>query len=224
VRRLPSPVFARVARRYAACGRFARGYVAAKLRGDPVHGDVLALAAREAFGDVLDVGCGRGQLGIALLEAGLARSVLALDCAQAHLAQARRAGTGLAFAAAVQDFAQLQLLPEADTVLLVDVLYQLDPAAQEALLAAAARAARRILLVRALDPARGFRSALTLAFEHVARFASPHSGLRVRAVPLPRMIAGLHEAGFTVAVAPCWRGTPFANVLLTARRRNQPAF
>ncbi len=213
-------MFARVADRYAACGRLARGYVAGKLRRDPVHRDVLALAAREAFGDVLDVGCGRGQLGIALLEAGRARSVLGLDRSEAHLGQARRAGAGLAFAAAVQDFAHLQFLPEADTVLLVDVLYQLDPAAQEALLAAAARAARRLVLVRALDPARGLRSALTLAFEHVARFTSPHSGLRVRAVPLPRMIAALHEAGFTVAVAPCWRGTPFANVLLTARRRD----
>jgi len=213
-------VFARVAGRYAVCGRLVRGYVAGKLRRDPVHRDVLALAAREAFGDVLDVGCGRGQLGIALLEAGLARSVLGLDRSEAHLGQARRAGAGLAFAAAAQDFARLQFLPEADTVLLVDVLYQLDPAAQEALLAAAARAARRLVLVRALDPGRGLRSALTLAFEHVARFTSPHSGLRVRALPLPRMIAGLQEAGFTVAVAPCWRGTPFANVLLTARRRD----
>src|SRR3954468_4398744 len=54
---------ARVARRYRACGRFAQHYVAAKLRRDPVHRAVLALAAGEALGDVVDVGCGRGQLG-----------------------------------------------------------------------------------------------------------------------------------------------------------------
>ncbi len=217
-------MFARVARRYASCGRFARGYIAGKLRGDPIHRDVLALAKREAFGNVLDVGGGRGQLGIALLEAGLARSVLALDRSEAHLAQARRAGAGLAFAAGVQDFARFQQLPAADTVLLIDVLYQLDPATQDALLAAVAGAARRIVLIRALDPARGLRSALTLGYEHVARFTAPHSGPRVRAMPLSRIVAGLHDAGFTVAVAPCWRGTPFANVLLTARRRDQLAF
>ena len=59
------------------CGRFVRGYVAGKLRRDPVHRDVLGLATGEAFGEVIDIGCGRGQLALALLEAGLARSVRA---------------------------------------------------------------------------------------------------------------------------------------------------
>ena len=95
----PRPDFAatfeRVTRRYRDCGRFARGYVARKLRRDPVHQDVLALAADEAFGDVVDIGCGRGQLAVALLEAGLARSVLGLDRNAGHLRQACRAATGL---------------------------------------------------------------------------------------------------------------------------------
>jgi len=49
----------RTAWRYRQCDRFSRHYVASKLRRDPVHADVLALAAREPFGDVIDVGCGR---------------------------------------------------------------------------------------------------------------------------------------------------------------------
>jgi 2-polyprenyl-3-methyl-5-hydroxy-6-metoxy-1,4-benzoquinol methylase len=65
--------FERVTDRYWNCGHFVRGYVAGKLRYDPVHGTILALATREAFGDVVDIGCGRGQLALALLEAGLAR-------------------------------------------------------------------------------------------------------------------------------------------------------
>ena len=65
--------------------------------------EILALAAKEEFGDVVDIGCGRGQLGVALLEAGLAQSVAALDRHAGHVQQARRAATGLAFRAIVQD-------------------------------------------------------------------------------------------------------------------------
>ena len=62
-------MFARVARRYRCCGRGAYGYVKGKLKYDPVHRYVLGLAEQEPFGNVLDLGSGRGQLGIALLEA-----------------------------------------------------------------------------------------------------------------------------------------------------------
>src|SRR5262245_3088282 len=120
-------LFARVARRYRGSGRFAGHYVAAKLRHDPMHRDFLTLATSERFGDVVDIGCGRGQLGIALLEAGLARSVLGLDCHAGHLRQARCAATGLSFRTILQDLAECQELPKAATVLLIDVLYQLEP-------------------------------------------------------------------------------------------------
>ena len=36
-------MFQRVTQRYGDCGRFARAYVAAKLRRDPVHRDVFGL-------------------------------------------------------------------------------------------------------------------------------------------------------------------------------------
>lgn len=127
-------VLARAADRYRAAGRFGRHYVSAKLRRDPVYADLLALAGDAGFGDVADVGCGRGQLGVALLEAGAARSVLGLDWNPAHLRQAQRAASGLAFRAVVQDLGCDAALPAADTVVLIDVLYQLDDAAQAALL------------------------------------------------------------------------------------------
>src|SRR5215475_9357310 len=63
-------LFQRTAWRYRDCGRFARNYVAAKLHRDPVNREILSMAAKEQFGDVVDIGCGRGQLGVALLEAG----------------------------------------------------------------------------------------------------------------------------------------------------------
>ncbi len=216
-------IFARVARRYRAVGRGVAGYVGGKLRRDPVHRDVLARAGSQGFGEVIDVGSGRGQMALALLEAGVARSVLGLDRGAAHLEQARLASQGLSFRARTQDFAREPALPSADTILMIDVLYQLDPASQAALLHHAAGAARQTVLIRTPDLTQGWRGAITMAFERLARFVSPHSGLHVRPPPVERLRRELTGRGFAVEVTPCWRGTPFANVLLTARRDGQPA-
>ena len=211
-------VLGRVARRYAGGGRFTRHYVAGKLRGDPVHEAVLRRAGPDGYGDVLDLGCGRGQLGVALLEAGLARSVLGLDWNPAPLDAARRAAAGLAFRAEPRDVARPTPLPRADTVLLVDVLYQLAPAAQDALLREAARAARGRVLIRTLDPDRGWRSAFTLGLERLGRRVWPNSGAHVAPRPVPALLDVLAREGFAATVEPCWRGTPFANVLVVGRR------
>jgi SAM-dependent methyltransferase len=216
--------FERVAHRYRGCGRFAHRYVAAKLHRDPVHREVMRMAARETFGDVVDLGCGRGQLAIALLEAGLASSVWGLDRNPAHLDQARRAAGGLAFEATVRDLAVRQDIPATATVLLIDVLYQLEPRSQLALLHAAARAARQRVVIRTLDPARGLRSILTLTLEWLMRPLSPHSGRNVAALPIARLAGILAHAGFVVSSTPCWEGTPFANVLVIGRRAGQDSY
>ena len=208
----------RAASRYRDAGRFARTYVAMKLRLDPVYADLLALTAGERFGDVVDVGCGRGQLGVLLLEAGGATSVLGLDWNDAHLRQGEKAAEGLAFRAARQDLMRDASVPAADTVVLVDVLYQLDTAAQARLLRAAAAGARGRVLVRTADPARGLRSAVTHGLEVLGRRTWPHAGARVNARPVDEIAAVLAASGLAVELAPCWRGTPFANVLLVARR------
>ncbi len=211
-------IFRSVARRYRDSGRFARTYVAMKLRWDPVHADVLSYARRQPFGHVVDVGCGRGQLAVALLESRGAQSVLGLDWNRAHLSQATAAARGLAFRAVVQNLAHRPIVAEADTVLLIDVLYQLDTEPQQALLSAAARAARRLILVRTADPRRGWRSSLSRALEVLGRRFWPSAGARVNAPPTESIAAMLREAGFAVEQTPCWRGTPFANVLLDATR------
>lgn len=213
-----SAALAETARRYQACPRFTRHYVASKLRRDPVHRAVLALAAREPFGDVVDLGCGRGQLGVALLAAGLARSVLGIDRAGSALEDSRRAAAGLPFATQHADLAADPGVPACDTVLLVDVLYQLGAGPALHLLRAAARAARARVIVRTLDPARGWRSHLARGMERAARPWWPHAGRRMEPLPVPALLAALHEAGFTTEVAPCWQGTPFANVMIAARR------
>jgi len=214
-------IAAEVARRYA--GRVVRGFVAGKLRRDPLAAMLLLLADGEGYGHALDLGSGRGHWGLWLLAAGAASRVTAYDRNPAHLAQAAAAAAAppaplAGYAARRQDLAADPALPEADTVLLLDVLYQLDPAAQERLLAAAMRAARRRIVIRTGDPSRGLRSALTVAYERLALLVSPHSGDCVAPPDPARLAVRLRRAGFAATAHPCSHGTPFANLVLDARR------
>ncbi len=86
---------AQVAARYRGASRTARGFIAGKLRRDPAAPALLALGAARGFGDVLDLGCGRGQLGIALLLSGAAGSLHGIDIDARKIALAREAAQGL---------------------------------------------------------------------------------------------------------------------------------
>ena len=183
-----------------------------------MHRAILELAAARPFGSVVDVGCGRGQVGLALLEDGGADQVLGLDWAGRSLDDARRAATGLAFTAVPQDLATNASIPGCDTAMLLDVLYMLGQPQALALLAATAGAARSCIVIRTLDPARGARSAFSLALERLFRPIWPHSGATTDPVPVPTLTALLERHGFTTRTVPCWAGTPFANVLLVAER------
>jgi SAM-dependent methyltransferase len=142
------PLLLRVAARYRGCGRFATHYVTGKLRYDPLTDPLLALGTAEELGAVADLGCGRAQFAALLLEAGLARSVVGLDASTHLLEEARHALRDLCFAGRLQDLGADPTVPQADTVLLLDLLYQLPTAAQARLLDAAARSARRQVVVR----------------------------------------------------------------------------
>ena len=206
-----------VAARYAGASRFTRGYVGSKLRRDPSTAAILALARRVGgLGDVADLGCGRGQLALALLLAGAAARVTGLDYEAAKVAEARAAAAGLA-----ADFARADLtaaaVPPCDTALMVDVLYQVPEPAQGPLLDRIAAAARRRVVLRLFDPDRGWRSALGTAMERAGR-ALRRDGAAVRPMPVAQVAARLEAAGFRCAVAPCWAGTPLPNVLLVGER------
>jgi SAM-dependent methyltransferase len=208
---------ASVSARYAGASRFAQGFVGGKLRHDPATLALLRLAARRPFGEVMDLGCGRGQLGLALLTAGLAERLTGLDRDGAKLAEARQAASGLPARFAEADLAAPGALPECDTLLMVDLLYQLPEPAQRKLLRAAARAARRRVVVRAFDPDRGWRSAIGLAMELLGR-ALRGDRNAIRPLPLAALVAPLEAAGFALGVSPCWGRTPLPNVLLVAER------
>ena len=202
----------RVGARYR--GRGARFHVKAKLSSDPVARAVLAL---EPLGEVCDVGCGRGQLGLLLLDGAKATGVWGVDWDASKVTEASGAGDGLAAHFEKGDV-RSAAIPACDTVLLIDALHYLGDAEQDALLLRAASAARHRVVVRELDPDRGWRSAVTRAQEAVTTTLRFNRGAQVRVRPIAAIARVLEGAGFAVSVTPCWEGTPFANVLVVARR------
>jgi 2-polyprenyl-3-methyl-5-hydroxy-6-metoxy-1,4-benzoquinol methylase len=190
-------------------------YVASKLRSDP---STAAILARAPLGDVLDLGCGRGQLAIALLEAGAATSVHGLDWDEAKVDVARRAAEGLPATFARGDVREPRDL-EGDTVLLVDVLHYFDVATQDAILARAAAAVRPggRLVVREGTLGQGLRSALLVLAERIGTAVKVNRGERVVFRDVAReLVPGLEARGMACELVPCGQGTPFANVLLVA--------
>lgn len=209
----------RVARRYR--GRFAQGFVAGKLRGDPVSRAVLDRAVRAPLGRVVDLGCGRGQLGLALLEAGGASSVIGIDWDRHLLADARAAAVGVEAQFREGDL-KAAPVPPCDTVLIIDALVQMPAAAQLALLRRAAVAERQVL-VRTFDPDRRWRSAVGLAQEAGLWLSGKYRRASIRPVAVATLTAVLEEAGFACTVEPCWGWTPLPNVLLVATRHRRAA-
>jgi len=199
--------------RYDRAPRGDRVYVAAKLAFDPVCR--LAAELDGSLGRVLDLGCGRGQLSLLLLDRGLAKSVIGFDSDARKIEVARAAGPEASFS--VADLATMPLSP-ADTVLLIDVLHYLPAAEQDALLTSAARALAPggRLLVRELDAGPSLRSALTRACEWLARKSGLNRGRASHYRPARELCAVLERAGLMCQVQGASERTPFANVLIVA--------
>ena len=207
-----------VAARYES--RPAHYYVRSKLALDPVARKLTELAASEPFGDVLDVACGRGQVGLLLLAMGLAETVTGLDWDAPKVAIAEKAAAGTATFA--RGDVRTAHLPRADTVLLIDILHYLSREEQDALVARAARAARRQVIVRDVDPDQGATSALTRGWEWVTTSLGYNRGARVLPRSFDELTALFEAEGLTVTREPC-SAKGMSNVLLIARAEQNAA-
>ncbi len=209
----------RVAARYARGRRATYGYVRGKLGSDPV---AARIAEMVDLGEVLDVGCGRGQLAVLLLEAKKVTRVRGVDWDAKKVGDAAQAASGLAATFERGDAREALAAQGAeksvDTVLFVDVLHYLTDEEQDVLVARAGEAARRRVIIRELDPDRGWRSAVTRMQERVTTSLGYNRGARVNVRPIDRLTAPLRARGFEVQVEPCWGAMPFANVLVVAER------
>ena len=212
-------------------GRF--HYVRVKLQSDPICRLVADIAgARDgALGQVLDIGTGRGQMALMLLELGRATSAHGFDWDAAKIAEANAAakveGTGhrpLAATFTQGDATQTELEP-ADTVLIIDVIHYLTLAEQDDLLRRAARAVRPggRLLVREADTERGWRSWITLGEELFFTAVRFNKGARVKFRPAREIAAVLGGEGLRCEIRPAWGKTPFCNVLILGQRPESTA-
>ena len=221
----------RVARRYAdpndraASAQTQFHYVRIKLVLDPIARLIADVAgdSREALGDVVDIGTGRGQLPILLTELGRARAARGFDWDEAKIADGQKAAArapGLPVQLSQGD-ARTMPLEEADTVLLIDLIHYFTIEEQDDILRRAARAVRPggRLVVREADTERGWRSWATLLEEKVFTALRFNRGERVKFRPARDIAAVLEAEGLEVETRPAWGKTPFSNVLIVGLRR-----
>ena len=220
----------RVARRYALPDaptpreRSRFQYVRTKLLGDPVARMIADLEgdAPGALGSLLDVGTGRGQLPVLLLELGRATEAAGFDWDGRKIEEARSAAASAPALPATFEKADVRgaEIASADTALLIDVLHYVDLPAQDRLLdevASRVRAGGRVV-VREADTERGLRSALTWLEERFFTWVRFNRGERVRFRPAREIVARLEANGFACEVRPAWGIAPFSNVLVIGRR------
>lgn len=205
----------RVSERYTATS--ARMYARGKLGSDPIAAQLVALGKEENLGEVVDVGTGRGQMAIMLLEAGVATRVVGTDWDEKKLEDARAASKDLPASyekADVREFSP----PPCDTLLLIDVLHYLTDKQQIEVLERCMHSARKRVVIRELDPDRGWRSATTKVQEAVTTFFGYNVGERVRVLPISAFTEVLERGGFQSRVEPSWGSTPFSNVMVVASK------
>lgn len=219
----------RVAQRYAPVGEISTPaertrfhYVRIKLLTDPVTKMIADLFDEGGLGELCDIGTGRGQLPLVMLELGRARRAWGVDWDEEKIAGAQAAAAlapSLEARFEVGDAKSVEL-PTSDTVLLIDVIHYLTLAEQDALLARAARAVRPggRLVVREADTERGWRSFMTLAEELFFTLVRFNRGARVKFRPARDIAAVLEAEGLRADVCPAWGGTPFSNVLVIGKR------
>jgi 2-polyprenyl-3-methyl-5-hydroxy-6-metoxy-1,4-benzoquinol methylase len=182
-------------------------------------------AAVPPTGSVLEVGCGHGLLSNYLALGGPGRLVTGIDPDPARIAVARRAGArvggrggGVSFA--VGPPGVLPAGPYA-AVVLVDVVYLIEPAEQEQAVRSCAGlvAPGGALVLKETATGPGWRSRLTLAQETVAvRLLRVTTGARPAFVPPARLAGWMAAAGLEVTERDLSAGYVHPHRLLVGRR------
>jgi SAM-dependent methyltransferase len=223
-----------VVARYAAAGYFAKYWARGKLGRDPIF---FALLRRGLLHDgvrLLDLGCGQAILCALLVESrALARAgrwpsewppppdTFALRGIELSGREVRRAHKALGREALVEarDLRDAQL-QRADAIALIDVIHYLEPAAQDVLLRriANALAPGGLFLFRICDMDGGWTARLTRAGDHFATLTKGGLPRRLHGRSAPDWKRALERLGLSVTAEPMSEGTPFANVLFTARK------
>ena len=209
-------VTARIAAQFR--GRFVRGYVASKLRHDPVYAAALD-ALRPVTGSLFDIGCGVGLLGFFLREHGFRGELIGIDHDAAKIAIARE----IAARYSGLEFRRGDLrdpFPPSTNVAALDVLHYFREQEQDDILRriAAAVPPGGVAIIRDAVRDGSLRYRLTAAQETFSRVIRWLKAERLRFPTAEQIAAPFRAAGFSIDVRPLWGRTPFNNYLFVFRR------
>jgi SAM-dependent methyltransferase len=223
---------------YRNGGRFAWHFARGKLAWDPVFAAILAHGLLEGQARVLDLGCGQGLLAVWLLaaRAGYEASgtwppgwpapphldrYTGVEINPHEAARARAAGAcydAARFSIVQADVRHVDY-PEADAIVMLDVLHYLDRASQESVLAKArcALAPGGRLLLRVGDAAGGPAFTLSQLVDTAVACARHHRLLRLHCRALREWLEVLAHARLSARVVTRSHSAAFSNVLLLAQ-------
>lgn len=201
--------------RYRNASTADRCYVANKLRFDPI-GRVIDGATGE-LGDVLDMGCGRGQLGLLLYELGKVRTLAGFDWDERKVIVARAAAMGVG--RYDQNDMNSAAIPASDTILIADVLHYLSFGEQDSLLARAALALRPSgkLIVRDVDARQTLASLVTRACEGIGVRLAVNRGKALAFRSRAEQENAIERAGLRVREVVTTPGLLLDNFLIIAQ-------
>lgn len=209
-------VTARIAARFG--GPFVRGYVASKLRHDPVYRAALEVL-QPARGPLFDIGCGVGLLGFYLREHGFNEPVIGIDHDQGKIAMAGE----IAAQYSGLDFRRGDVrepFPAGSNIAALDVLHYFRTEEQDDILRrmAAAVPPGGVAVVRDAVRDGSLRYRLTAAQEAFSRGIRWLKAERLHFPTAEQIVAPFRSAGFSADVRPLWGRTPFNNYLFVFRR------
>lgn len=223
-------------RPYRAAGRYAYHFARGKLTHDPIFLSLLRSGRIPDCARVLDLGCGHAVLASLLLAAhqkfedGLwpadsARppSGLRLHGIESQRVAARRAQLTLGERASIL-LADLRdvALPDADVVVLVDVIHYLAPDQQITLLRRISHCLRGdgVLILRVADANAGWRFRAGVAADMLGSLMSAGMLLAHHHRSIDDWMQLLAELGFEPNIEAVAKEKSFANVVLWARSKS----
>lgn len=220
-------------RPYRAAGRFALHFARAKLRHDPVFFAVLRSGRIPDRARLLDLGCGQAVLSALLLaardcfDAGnwnfpwpAPPAQLQLHGIEAEPRAAQRARKALGQRVTIESVdLRAATLPQADVVVLIDVLHYLHADDQVSLLLRVAQALRGggLLVMRVADATAGWRFRLSGAGDHLGALLTGRGLPQHHHRSIGQWLDLLASLGFDARLDIGVPKQSFANVLIWAK-------